>query len=911
MARHARMLVGVTLGVALLVPLAPPGTAGPRQRAVEPEVVTADVRPVPPAPARTVDGVPVVAQSSVVPVTGFGVVGVAWDSDTAARPESVSVRTRTDGRWSDWTIVPVHDEHAPDGAEAEGARAGSDPIVVGEVDDVQVRVAGEGEAPADAEVVVVDPGRGPADATVGTAAAGTATAAAARPQILTRADWGADESKRGAPTYGTVRGAFVHHTVNANNYAAADVPSIIRGIYAFHVNGRGWKDVGYNFLVDRFGRVWEGRYGGVDRAVVGAHTAGYNDVAFAMSAIGNFETVAAPDAVVDAYGRLFAWKLGLHGVTATGTTVLNGRTFQKISGHRDAASTACPGRYLYERLPAIRSLTASYQATTAPPPPTTPPPTTPPPPTAPPPPTTPPTTPPPPPAAPVVRDLTGDAVPDLATVRTDGSLRVSPGDRRELAGGRTAGLGGGWNVTDVVLGAGDLDGDGRRDVVARERATGLLFAYHGDGSGGWRLDRASLGGGWSMFDLMAAAPDLDGNGRPDVLGRDSSGTLWLYSSDGAGWWAGARRSLGTGWNAMDAVVGAGDLDGDGRGDLVAREAATGVLWLYRGDGAGGIAGSRVSLGTGWDTVGTLVGPGDWDGDGRADLLARGRSDGALWLYPGDGRGGWLSARRLVGTGWNTVDLLASAGDSSGDGQADVLARGPEGTLWLYPGQGARVLGADVTSARTVPAATAVVGPGDWDGDGRGDVLTVDGPTGELRLHRGDGTGRVGEGVAFNTGWGGVRAVTAAGDLDRDGRPDLLAIDRASGTLFLYRGDGRGGFLERRQLRTGWGDVTAVVAPGRWDADAAPDVLARLDSGSLRFHPGDGSGGLLGGRVVNSGWQTVDPVVGVGDLDGDGAPEILAREAGGDRVWLYLADGAGGVKARRPAATGWASVRLAG
>ena len=109
----------------------------------------------------------------------------------------------------------------------------------------------------------------------------------------------------------------MHHTVNSNGYSRDQVPSIIRGIYAYHTQSRGWSDVGYNFLVDRFGRIWEGRYGGVARPVVGAHTLGYNDYSFAMSAIGNFDVTGAPSAMLDAYGRLFAWKLSLHGVSAS------------------------------------------------------------------------------------------------------------------------------------------------------------------------------------------------------------------------------------------------------------------------------------------------------------------------------------------------------------------------------------------------------------------------------------------------------------------------------------------------------------------------------------------------------------------------------------------------------------------
>ena len=155
----------------------------------------------------------------------------------------------------------------------------------------------------------------------------------------------------------------MHHTVNANDYKRKDVPAIIRSIYAYHIQSRGWSDIGYNFLVDRFGRIWEGRYGGVDRPVVGAHTLNYNSYSFAMSAIGNFETAQPSTAMLQAYGALFAWKLSLHGVSAASTIQrIGSKNFQAINGHRDAASTACPGKYLYAKIPEIRRLAVAAQA---------------------------------------------------------------------------------------------------------------------------------------------------------------------------------------------------------------------------------------------------------------------------------------------------------------------------------------------------------------------------------------------------------------------------------------------------------------------------------------------------------------------------------------------------------------------
>ena len=96
------------------------------------------------------------------------------------------------------------------------------------------------------------------------------------------------------PSYGTIKAGFVHHTVDANSYTSAQVPAIIRGIYSFHTKSRGWSDIGYNFLIDRFGRTWEGRAGGVDQPVIGAHTGGYNSQLFGAAAIGTFNTTTPP-----------------------------------------------------------------------------------------------------------------------------------------------------------------------------------------------------------------------------------------------------------------------------------------------------------------------------------------------------------------------------------------------------------------------------------------------------------------------------------------------------------------------------------------------------------------------------------------------------------------------------------------
>lgn len=307
----------------------------------------------------------VVALTSPRTTEDFSALGVTWDADGPS-PESVSVRVRTEGAWGDWVPLELDDDHGPDPGSGESRRAGSAPLVTGSSDGVQVRVDSENGAPEEIQVDLVDPGTSPADSGLTTPPA-SAHAAATRPTIHDRSAWGADESIRKGHSYGTVRVGYVHHTATASDYTAAEVPAILRSIYAYHVLSRGWNDIGYNFIVDRFGRVWEGRYGGVDRAVVGAHTAGYNSSSFAASALGDFTTVAPPAAMTDAITALFAWKLGVHHVDPQGSATLvsgsTAKTFAAISGHRDAASTACPGELLYAQLPALRRAVASRQGT--------------------------------------------------------------------------------------------------------------------------------------------------------------------------------------------------------------------------------------------------------------------------------------------------------------------------------------------------------------------------------------------------------------------------------------------------------------------------------------------------------------------------------------------------------------------
>ncbi|AWK11065.1 hypothetical protein DDQ41_21545 [Streptomyces spongiicola] len=301
----------------------------------------------------------------------FSLVGITWDDPDAELPGTAEVRTRDSrtGLWSPWHAleVDVRTSEAGPGAASAGLRAGSLPLWTGPSDGVELRAEGTA-LPRGLRVELVDPQDG-----VTAPPSARAEAPADAPPMTMRAGWGADESKVGGPpTYNsTTKAVFVHHTAGSNTYQCADSPAIVRAVFTYHVEGQGWNDIGYHFLVDKCGRIFEGRAGGIDRPVQGAHTYGFNVDTSSVSVIGDYSTAATTPAARDAVARLAAWKLGLYGLAVDGTTTLtasadNGKfrrgervVLPRLPGHRDAYRTECPGAHLYADLPAVRRSAAA------------------------------------------------------------------------------------------------------------------------------------------------------------------------------------------------------------------------------------------------------------------------------------------------------------------------------------------------------------------------------------------------------------------------------------------------------------------------------------------------------------------------------------------------------------------------
>jgi peptidoglycan hydrolase-like protein with peptidoglycan-binding domain len=241
---------------------------------------------------------------------------------------------------------------------------------------------------------------------------------------------------------------------------------------------------------------------------------------------------------------------------------------------------------------------------------------------------------------------------------------------------------------------------------------------------------------WRALTRLHAAPPValgfDGDFRSDLLARHADGSLTLHgsASDSTG------EVVGSGWQGFNAVFGAGDFNGDTHGDLLARK-ADGTLWLYTGNGQGGFQ-RGLRIGTGWQGFSRILSPGDVSGDGLPDVLAA-KADGTLWLYRGNGRGSWAASGARVGTGWQIFDDVLSPGDFTGDGRGDVLARKADGTLWLYAGNGRSGFLRGLRVGNGWQIFDQLIPGGDRNGDGRSDVLARK-PDGSLLLYAGNGRG---------------------------------------------------------------------------------------------------------------------------------------------------------------------------
>jgi len=278
-------------------------------------------------------------------------------------------------------------------------------------------------------------------------------------------------------------------------------------------------------------------------------------------------------------------------------------TFPAINGHRDAGQTACPGKYLYAQLPAIRALADSYQKPFS--------------------------------SRAKSTNISGSPWPDLVVrdkvskraylIRTAGQVDFEPGTRAAVL----------WGRMDLVAAARDLTGDGIPDMVGRIASTGETGIYPGTAQGTFDVPVTTTQR-FSGVDQLAGVLDMNGDNRNDLVARDAtSKQLYLYPGDDQGGFL-DRQLLSDDWDGYNLTTGVADMTGDGKNDLMARD-STGTLWLVPGNTARSL-GSPVALPNTWSGYDLISGMGDVTNDGKPDFIGRKRASGLTYLYPGDGRG---------------------------------------------------------------------------------------------------------------------------------------------------------------------------------------------------------------------------------------------------------------------------------
>ncbi|MEU8954090.1 FG-GAP-like repeat-containing protein [Streptomyces sp. NPDC048518] len=791
----------------------------------------------------------------------FSLLGVSWGGAATELEGTAQVRTRAigSGAWTGWRSLDLetHPAEKPDA----GTRAASDPLWVGPSDGVEVRVvAADGTAksglPEGLEVNLVDPGvtakeagnpsldggtavndssgtgngmdpaafaadetPDPADPSDPSHAAPDPTptrptpppSTVTQPPVVKRAAWGADESLvKDPPEYlEKVKAVFVHHTVGSNDYSCAESAALVRGVLTYHVDVEKWNDLGYNFLVDKCGQIFEGRAGGIDLPVRGAHTYGFNGDSAGIAVLGDFEGDPATDkpagkptrAALESVARVAAWKLGQYGGDPTGKVTLTAAddtgvwkkgeqaTLHTVSGHRDGFATLCPGKNLYGKLGEIRRYASSAGRNSAIP----------------------------------SGDYNRDGIADLIAATPKAS---SSRGRVTVVPGGLDGPVGASRISLTQAGAGVPGSSETGDNWGAATAWGDLNA---DG----------------YADLVIGAP-----GEDDTAGHADRGAVTMLY--GPKFTSGTDMQLSPDFHYPGAkfgsAVASGDFNADGRADVFAAATGTGGSWAARLDAEHESGGSLTS----GDTAIAYpdAASGDFNRDGYADVALTYRDQA------GKGKVAWFRGGR---SGLSRVGVLSvpggrsvAVGDVNGNGYDDLVIGQPYtaesgahagGQVTVVPGTST---GFTTTGMKTVHQATSgvpgaaeagdamgwSVAAGDYNGDGYADVLTGAPDeditraeknrkdAGTSLLLKGSSSGLTGTGAkAFSQDEPDVPGSTESGD--RLG---------SSVTLADISGHGR-----------------ADLAIGVEGEDTGDGTILQLDSGSSGSVPG--SSGVYYGRTL--------------------------------------------------------------
>jgi hypothetical protein len=539
----------------------------------------------------------------------FDMIGLLWDGGEV-RQLWLQVRD-AGGTWGEWAEVDVDVDHAPDD---RSGRSGSFPVFTGQATGARFAIDGD---PVGAEAMLLDTQSidqlGAAGPAVGLSGVGNPPAPswAGASFVKNRSEWDSTGCRReGAETsYSSAKGIVIHHTAGSNSYTQAQVPGIIAGHCLYHVNGRGWDDIGYNFLVDKFGTVWEGRTGSKTSPVQGAHTGGFNSQTQGIAMMGNFESISPTAANITGLKSILNWLTGWHSIDPTGLVTLTAGTgavgftpgqkvvAPSILGHRDLGSTSCPGGTFYASLASLRTQVSPFSF---------------------------------------------GFDPDL--LRCDGRTPTILGTAGNDVVRGTVGP----DVIHGIFGHDWIFGLGGDDVICGDSGNDVL-----------------IGGGG--YDRLLGGPGIDSCGGEFRSGcetipndeqffyRSKDGVFKYYDLQPNGA-LGAPINDGLyskGWDSITAV----DLDGDGQDEQFFYRSTDGVFKYYDVLPSGAL-GALVKDGLyskGWDSI-TAV---DLDGDGQDEFFFYRSGDGVFKYYDvlPSGALGALVKDGLYSKGWDSITAI--------------------------------------------------------------------------------------------------------------------------------------------------------------------------------------------------------------------------------------------------------------
>lgn len=450
---------------------------------------------------------------------------------------------------------------------------------------------------------------------------------------------------------------------------------------------------------------------------------------------------------------------------------------------------------------------------------------------------------------------------------------------------------------------------GSSPVLIQNRATAALYYYtpyqpnnaalanlYGTG------DACSAYGNrnfWRIFTDWFGSTTVPSNNSPSLFTRDAAGNLWLYSGNRKGGWN-TPYKIGVGWQSMVSIIGAGDINGDANRDIIALDTA-GTLLLYPTDGKTGW-GQVQTISTGWNPSTKLVSVADFDENGSQDLITKDPS-GFLFVSRGNDRGNFFPPAFTGTVVPQSMDSVFFAGDWNGDGHQDIIGKMPDGGLWLYQGtgKGSFKVGTQIGNGWQSLSNLNVLG--DFDGDGNLD-LSATTPSGLLLLYRGNGIGGFKDSRVIGQGWQGFNLVTSggndstfvyaskpgSGDLNSDSHRDVTAL-LPSGEVVLYPGNGLSGWLGQPRTVATLPGALDIAAMGDWNFDGVEDFVFRDTAGRL-FVTSFNSNGMLSAPVqIGQGWAGFTTIIGAGDLNSDGVSDLLAIDIQGN-LFMFTGNGSG-------------------